>query len=69
MQAKSEAEANTPLVFKLLRRLSSLLKHYPPSPTVAATLGVYAPKAIVGVLVLTGVLGATFGARALDVLG
>lgn len=31
-----------------------------------AALGIYAPPAIASVLVLTGVLGATFGARLLD---
>lgn len=72
--AKSQAEANKSLAFKLRTALRSLVprpgrgfEH--PSPTVAAALGAYAPKAIAGALVLTGVLGATFGTRALDVLG
>lgn len=66
LQAKSQAEANKSLVVKLLRRLAPA---QPPSPTVVDALGVYAPPAIVGALVLTGVLGATFGPTFLDVLG
>lgn len=71
---KKQAEAKTSLVFKLgkaLRFLSPLRRHkvQPRILTVEAALGAYASPAIAGVLVLTGVLGATFGARVLDVLG
>lgn len=73
-QAKLQAEAKQSLISKLGKALWSLIpseyhKVQRPSPTVAAALGVYASKAIAGVLVWTGVLGATFGARVLDLLG
>eukprot|EP00752_Nemacystus_decipiens_P014562 g12969.t1 len=74
LQAKVQAEANTSLAFKLgkaLRFLSPWHSHkdQTPIPTVDAALGAYAFPAMGGVLVLTGILGATFGARVLDTLG
>lgn len=75
LQAESEAEAKKMPVSalgKALRFLSSPWRKHKAQPrgrTVAAALHAYASPAVAGVLVLTGVLGATFGARILDAFG
>lgn len=67
--------AATSVICKLgndFRVMSPWRKHKllpPKAISVASALGTYATPVIAGVMVLTGVLGATVGARILDGLG
>lgn len=68
-QAVLQQKSPTSLVSKVGKALQFILGPAPRSTSVASSLSYYASPAIATVLVLTGVLGGSFGPAVLDALG